>query len=180
MSRTAFWILALASVGLLAAGTLFYLNLNPEPEAPPMVTPDPFGSTNDGVIITAVGGEDIRARDFVNDGETEPDPGNPGTYFLAGYFGYCDGDEECEPIATSDFNIKYDSKIDAFTIGLATEPIGEVRKRAEAFLMKKLGIGENDMCALNYYVGTSYWVNETYSGGNLGWSFCPGSIALPD
>jgi len=181
MSRTAFVLLSLGvllvlSVGLYLAITVFTVPKDAEP-APQTTFPteNPAGSGGEpGPSEPAL----TPGKDFL-DG-AEPDPANPGTYFIAGSFGYCAGSEPCEPIETDEFNIKYDKAQDFFTIGIAQEPIGEVRVRAEEFLMAKLGIGKEGMCRLKYYIGTSYWVNEAYSGQNLGFSFCPHAVPLPE
>lgn len=65
-------------------------------------------------------------------------------------------------------------------ISLLAEPLGETRKNAEVELRSSLKLSDADICALsNLEVWTLPSVNETYSGQDLGLSFCPGSILLP-
>ncbi len=180
MSRTVAIILGLALITLLFAGSYLYVTWT-EPAPPEPVAGEPFPTLRDDQIALPTSlGEEVAANDFLNDGETKPDPANDGVYYLAGTIGYCADGLPCETVETADFTVKYDDNAKAFAVGIATEPIGEVRRRAEEFLAKKLGLTEDQMCALNYYVGTTYWVNETYAGVNLGWSYCPGATPLPE
>jgi hypothetical protein len=86
---------------------------------------------------------------------------------------------KCTAATSTDYNIGYDGVAKSFTIALLKEPLGNSRKEAEQFLMTTLGITQQQMCSLNYYVGTTYFVNESYDSSNLGFSFCPGAVALP-
>ncbi|HVW82438.1 MAG TPA: hypothetical protein VHC68_00615 [Candidatus Paceibacterota bacterium] len=133
-----------------------------------------------GMALAANGGGTVTVDDFIHNGVTIADPQNAGQYYLAGSLGYCLPDGSCPAAASStDFRIVYDDTKQSFTIALLTEPIGRARLEVEQFLESTLGIGENQMCALTYYVGTSYRVNEFYDDRNLGFSFCPGATALP-
>jgi len=49
----------------------------------------------------------------------------------------------------------------------------------EQFMLKTLGISQQQLCALNYSVGVTRYVNEQYTAKNLGFSFCPGAVVLP-
>lgn len=120
-----------------------------------------------------------RVRDFLHNGQTVPDPANQGNYLLAGSLDYCTPDMDCTAGNETEYNILFDSTSNAFTIALLEEPIGQVRRDAEQFLMADLGITQDQMCQLRAYVGTSYTVNESFTGRNLGFSFCPGAVKLP-
>ena len=118
--------------------------------------------------------------DFLNNGTTAADLQNPGMYYVAGSPGYCLSDGTCpHGAAATDFNIAYDARAQFFNIALLGEPLGKVRAEAEQLMIKILGISQDQLCTLNYYVGTTYYVNEQYSGKNLGFSFCPGATVLP-
>jgi hypothetical protein len=131
-------------------------------------------------LPTRTGGT-VSASDFINNGVTVPDTENPGNYYLAGSVGYCLSDGTCPSGApASDFKVVYFSKEQAFAIGLTQEPIGQARHDAEQFMLSTLGISEADLCNINYYIGTDDEVNPTYAGKNLGFSFCPGAVALPN
>lgn len=120
----------------------------------------------------------VVVENFIENGSSLEDPANGGNYYLAGSLDYCEGD--CAAIENEQFSIVYFSKDQAFGISLSTEPLGEVRRSAERYLMGKLGINEAQMCELRYTLGTTVYVNPTYgSMENLGFSFCPGSTQLP-
>jgi hypothetical protein len=128
-------------------------------------------TSDKGTVIT---------RDFIHNGETVTDTVNPGTYQLAGSLEYCLADGTCPSgAATSDFSISYNSKTQFFNVALVNEPLGPVRAAAEKFLTSRLGVSSAQMCRLQYFVGTPNYVNSSYSGKNLGFSFCPGAVPLP-
>jgi len=130
-------------------------------------------------IPTAMG--TIETKDFINNGVTIPDVANPGSYLLAGDLGYClTNPPACRAGSTTGFNIFYDRTSQSFGIALLVEPIGETRHAAEQFLLQTLGVTESQLCALNYYVGTTAQVNALYDDRNLGFSFCPGATKLPE
>lgn len=129
-------------------------------------------ATPSGVVVTV--------NDFVHNGETVPDVQNTGSFVLAGSLGYCLADGTCPSGAsTTDFSISYNEKSNFFNIVLLKEPLGTVRLLAEQFLSKRLGITEQQLCTLNYFVGTPYWINSAYDSKNLGFSVCPGATPLP-
>lgn len=139
----------------------------------------PSGSAKT-IAVGSLRGGNVTTNDFIHNGVTLPDVTNKGRYLLAGDLGYCISDpQKCRAGTQTDFNIFYDSNYGSFTIALLKEPLGGVRLGMEQFLMNMLGISQNDMCRLNYYVGTTFDVNETYSTKNLGFSFCPGATTLP-
>jgi len=130
--------------------------------------------------LSIVGGGTIVTNDFIHNGETVVDVENPGSYQLAGSLGYCLANGTCPSgSATTDFSVSYSETTQSFNIVLLKEPLGAVRNTAEQFLGSRLGITANDLCRLNYYIGTSYQINSFYSGKNLGFSFCPGATVLP-
>lgn len=131
------------------------------------------------ITITGQNGMQLRTKNFIDNGTTIKDTVNPGNYLLAGALGYCLPGIACVAATSSEFNIFYDSNANAFTIGLLTEPLGTARLHAEVFLEQSLGLSAKDLCALNYYIGTTYRVNENYASENLGFSACPGATQLP-
>jgi len=157
------------------------------PEAPARVE-FPVATSTGGVPVagepghvTLRDGSLLEVRNFIGNGVTIKDPANEGVYYLAGSSGYCYEDGTC-PTAGGEapYSIVFFSEEGSVVIGLTREPLGEARRRAEEYLMETLGIGEEEMCVLNYYIGTTVHVNETYgSMGNLGFSFCPGAVKLP-
>ncbi|MGH7175135.1 MAG: hypothetical protein ACREGR_02125 [Minisyncoccia bacterium] len=122
----------------------------------------------------------LTVNDFFHNGITEPDAQNLGNYYLAGSAGYCTKGGICPHGATTtDFNVTYDAIQQFFTIALTDEPIGAARLESEQFLETTLGISQAQMCSLRYYLGTDVYTNSFYGGKNLGFSFCPGTVALP-
>jgi hypothetical protein len=138
-------------------------------------------STSSGIatVSTQSGGK-VATLNFIHNGTTIEDPANKGTYYLAGSSGACNSNGSCPTAGTEkDFTILYYPSNGSFNIGLASEPLGQVRIEAEQYLMKELGLSEQQMCDLKYNISTSAYVNQQYGGENLGFSFCPGAIPLP-
>lgn len=146
----------------------------------PVATTETSSSSLDTMTVSSTDGGAIITNDFIHNGITLPDAANNGRYLLAGNLGYCISDaQQCQAGTTTSFNIFYDRTDDSFTIALLKEPLGQVRLKAQQFLMTTLGITQDEMCRLNYRIGTTYHVNSFYSGENLGFSFCPGATVLP-
>lgn len=144
-----------------------------------IIFPSSFSATST-ITIAGQDNASLEVRDFIHNGETIQDVVNPGNYVLAGSLGYCLADGTCPKAAdTSTFSISYDEKNASFGIVLLKEPLGETRLAAEAFLSSRLGISRAQLCSLNYYIGTPYWVNEQFSAHNLGFSLCPDATTLP-
>ncbi len=186
-------------LGILSVLAVWFFATNPsqQPTDPTdSVTLPTSGATADGSITSSTtptstpgpglmsvkiqGGGTVMTTDFIHNGVTLPDTSNQGQYLLAGDLGYCVMDPQaCQAGATTDYNIYYNEVTGTFSIALLKEPLGEVRLAAEQFMMKSLGITQNELCKLNYYVGAPYDVNALYSSKNLGFSFCPGATVLP-
>lgn len=77
-----------------------------------------------------------------------------------------------------DFSITFNESNDSFAISLNREPISETRVAAEQFLLNTLALGEQELCTINSYIGVAVDINPFFSGQNLGFSFCPGSVSL--
>lgn len=145
----------------------------------PSYAPGSIVSGQSTMTIATHGGSAV-VEDFTRNGETWADTVNPGSYILAGSAGYCLANGICPSGATTtDFKITYDSATSFFNIVLLKEPLGATRQAAEQFLESRLGLPQQNMCLLNYFVGAPYYVNQTYAGTNLGFSFCPGATVLP-
>jgi hypothetical protein len=162
---------------LIGGGIFFFMFI---PKNPVPLTPSPVqfpnsdatpntssGSSGKTITLAAQGsGKTITAHDFVNNGVTTPNPSNQGNYILT-------------PSNSAAFAITYSSSNQFFTIALQQEPIGQARLDAQTFLLQKLGITQDQLCSLNYYLGTDDQTNSTFAGKNLGFSFCPGAVKLP-
>ena len=75
--------------------------------------------------------------------------------------------------AESAYEIFYSPEDTFFIVVILKEPIGEVRRSATKNLIEKLGISNADVCTLVADVNVPYFVNEFYSGKNLGFPGCP-------
>lgn len=132
------------------------------------------------MTLTVQDGSTIVTHDFIHNGVTIPDTANTGQYLLAGNLGYCFSDpQQCQAAPSSDFNVYYNSTRQSFIIALTKEPIGQARLDMEQFMLATLGITQQQMCSLNYFVGVTKYINAQFSGKNLGFSFCPGATVLP-
>ena len=132
------------------------------------------------MTLAAQDGSTIVVHDFIHNGVTIPDTANTGQYLLAGNLGYCFSDpQQCQAAPSSDFNVYYNSTRQSFIIALTKQPIGQARLDMEQFMLATLGITQQQMCGLNYFVGVTKYINAQFSGKNLGFSFCPGATVLP-
>ena len=180
-------IIAAVILIITAAVAFFLLRTTPETEKPgqevtfPVVEPGGTGTQQVPTAqIPAADGTSVEVRDFTKLPTTVADTMNPGVYYLAGSPEYCFDGGECPKAAElPGVNILYNANYGTFTVALLDEPLSAMRVSAQNFLMATLGISQDEMCALSAYVGTDSGVNETYAGQSLGFSFCPGAIALP-
>jgi hypothetical protein len=175
-------LLLIGGVVVLVVAAILLMVLNreqPEQVAPPVEEPEEFPISGDSPLppsgdtaplqtMTVIGSQNERiiTKDFIHNGVTVADTANEGSYILTGR-------------GRQDFSIGYSLPGGAFTIALQTEPLGEVRRRAETYLLDSLGISKNQLCSLKYYLGTDSYTNSLYAGQNLGFSFCPGATQLP-
>ncbi|HVY67601.1 MAG TPA: hypothetical protein VHA30_01745 [Patescibacteria group bacterium] len=73
-------------------------------------------------------------------------------------------------------NLKIDN---SFLITLLAEPLNQSRQAAETALLNQLKISQADACKLNVSVTVPQSIDTTYSGQELGLSFCPNAMQLP-
>lgn len=73
-------------------------------------------------------------------------------------------------------NFKTDS---SFLITLLSKPLSQARVDAQNTLLKDLNITQAQACTINISVKVPNDVDSTFSGHDLGLSFCPNSITLP-
>jgi hypothetical protein len=144
------------------------------------VTSSTTSQTSGTIALAAQNGSTVVTADFIHNGVTIYDSANAGRYMLAGNLGYClSNPQQCQAAPSTNFNVYYNSGPQSFTITLTKEPIGQARFAMEQFMLRTLGITEQQMCNLNYLVGVTIYVNSQYTGKNLGFSFCPGATVLP-
>ncbi|HVB20020.1 MAG TPA: hypothetical protein VNF51_01900 [Candidatus Paceibacterota bacterium] len=180
------WIVILV-LGTVLVGTLWYFLLVPKSASPQITQQSPITLPSSGVItpvttpvspsmesqpspqkisVATQNGSVVITNDFIHNNVTLPDPSNVGNYYLTGS-------------STNGYAIGYRTSAQFFTIALEQEPLSQTRTAAEDFLLSTLGITENQLCSLNYYIGTDANTNSFYAGKNLGFSFCPGATVLP-
>ncbi|MEK7602150.1 MAG: hypothetical protein AAB472_01560 [Patescibacteria group bacterium] len=183
--KKALIIISVILVLLLVAGLGYYFYTHTKtPQAPDSTNTFPIGDMNQGgsstMVIPAEDGGSISTLDFIHNNVTFEDPANKGDYYLAGSNDICNPDGTCPKAGTSThFNILYFSDSGSFVISLNEEPLGQIRREAEEYLIQTLGITQEQMCKLNYTIGTTSYINDTFGGENLGFSFCPGAVKLP-
>lgn len=127
--------------------------------------------------VSTVEGGTILTKDFKKDSATGKYP-TPGYYYI-GPHAPIDGVSDRAAIDNPPYIILYIDSTQYFNIELLQQPIAGARTQAEQYLMGKLGISQSQMCQLKYDVAVPYSVDQTHTGTNLGFSFCPGAVALP-
>ena len=128
-------------------------------------------SNSGGLPITTSTGNSITVKNFENTPTTVKDPSGDGYYYVAGGANV--------NTTHAPYQIFYDSQHQYFGITLYKEPLGQYRTQAEDELMQELGISQQQMCSLNYDVSAGPGINDLYSSENIGFSFCPGAVPLP-
>lgn len=186
MKRIVIVIIAVIALLLIALAAFFLLRPEQEPVAPgspsfPSGGPAGQGGiTGEMLVLPSRSGEPILVKDFLGNGITKQDSINPTHYYLAGKNALCELEPGCYTGAPADdYDIIYIADEEAFLIGLTQEPLGEARRRAEQFLLNALGVTQDELCALDYFLTTDEGVSEQYAGADLAFSFCPGAVALP-
>lgn len=180
----------LAGIGMTAAlaillAAVWYRAASEPPVSPPDTQgvggssatrpPGQDAGNNLGLVfsVRATDGGTLRTKDFLRDRETVRDPVNAGYYYLGYHF-------TDDPTQTVPYVIEYIEATQYFNVVLFQEPIGRIRTDAERYLMEHLGISREDMCRLQYTVSVPQSVNEAYTSMHLGFSFCSGSVILPE
>ncbi len=139
----------------------------------------PAAGTGSGIqrTLAASDGGTIIVSDFLSNSDTVKDPINNGYYYL-GYHPY-EGVNDPTVNNNPPYSIWYEADSNFFSIALLHEPIGTTRLEMEQYLKGQLQISESDLCRLKYSVTVPVWVNQMYAGEELGFSFCPNSVPLP-
>lgn len=90
-----------------------------------------------------------------------------------------DGQVLLQEDANRGYLVSYTATDESFTLTLLSESLRTARLEAQRFLLERLGISEDDACLLRHVVLVPQFVNEKFSGENLGFNFCPGAVELP-
>ncbi|MFA5877192.1 MAG: hypothetical protein WC880_02390 [Candidatus Paceibacterota bacterium] len=179
-------VLAVATLALIGfTGTLYFLAQTPA-SSPQNGTP-PFGTLSSGnpraggntapagntgnpppnTLEIASSNGQILVRDFTKDA------GVASTTPPSSFLSWFPNSEVGTTTAESAYEILYSPEGTFFIVVILKEPIGEVRRIATKNLIEKLGISNADVCTLVADVNVPYFVNEFYSGKNLGFPGCP-------
>jgi len=130
-----------------------------------------------GVVIYAKDGSSLRVPNFTKDAPSQQVSSvqDDVQYTLTPYPEYVPG----QPYPTHSFDVAFNQIGSQFLISLNQEPIGAARTDAESFLRSTLQLTDTQLCSLNTLVTVGDDVNAQYSAINLGLSFCPGAVPLP-
>ncbi len=186
MQKSIYTLLVLAIALVLVGGFFYIKTLKPTSTsnssipggsisqltdtAPGVVSQNPVKTTAPVLSVRAYNGVLIKVKNFIADPAVYKDPNNSGYYYLAGG----------KPAGGSipPYQTFYFEGDQSFHVSLYDKPLAQTRQTAEAELMQKLGLTQDDMCRLNYWVAVGPGVDAKYDGKNLGWSFCPGATQL--
>ena len=189
MKRTVLIVLGLIVLIILGTGVYFFFfraaQISPGPQAgqqnplgiPAGTTPIPIASSTnpdtsaDNLTIYLTDGSAEHIPDFTKGGQPEWASSKAGFQVA--------GSEQTGPTGAG-YQILYFPEHSYFSIGILAEPIGPNRLAAETELRTKLALPDAQLCRLNIKVYVLGEVSDTYSGYNLGLSFCPGATALPE
>lgn len=161
------------------AWTLWNRSQVPPVSQPPVEFPQPGTATTSttsqvetgtNLTLSLSDGTTKVVPNFTRSAETKADPQNPG-FFLIG--------EGTAATPHPSYQITYIASTDFFNVSLFAEPLKGARESAERELVATLGLDTVAMCALRYSVATPAFVNESYAGIDLRFSFCPDATMLP-
>lgn len=165
------------SIVVLVAGVLFIYSkyYSKSTQTVPVVTTTfPQSGTSTTVPVNSIkfqlaNGGTLTVPDFTK--QNQPSWASDTGYLVAGS-------------PTDDFMITYVPADSTGTgqqvaITLQNEPLGEIRKKAEATLKEKFTANNEQLCFLGVSVQTQPGLSDVYGGKELGLSFCPGAVVLP-
>ena len=183
------WIIGVLVVLVLGAGAWFLLSGAPQQQGTsghPGQTPSGStsgttggsgstqgtpgsASTTPSRTLVARDGSVVTVPDFTRGAESYTLPA--GTYYEL-------TNNQATQGSAAEYDIVYgtDSSI---TVSLLKEPLGQARLLAETKLRTLIPVSDAALCTLDVTVGVPYGVNQFYAGQNLGLSFCPNAVSLP-
>lgn len=175
--RLTFALVGIALVLAVIAALLFLAPRQTSIVNPPTgtATTTQTGTGNGGGVATVTqleiltkDGATIRVPDFTKGLSGKDVPGGPYYYLIP------------DPLdGTLAYQISYGQGDSKITIGLFKEPLGQTRLSAEEKLRTFFPLTNDELCALQIEVLVPVGVNSFYAGKNLGLSFCPNSVVLP-
>ncbi|HVZ76167.1 MAG TPA: hypothetical protein VG934_02765 [Candidatus Paceibacterota bacterium] len=188
---------SLAAIVMILLGALVVIGLlrgnaapaaNQDGNTPVSILPGDTGGPTGQVEVPAQGStsgtssgtngqaSDWAPKDVIANTETGAYPAS-GYYYLGYHVGQASSTDPMS-LPNPPFLILYIDQTQYFNISLLQEPIADTRVAVEQYLMSQYGISQDQMCALNYTMSVPYSVDQTYSGIDLRFSFCPGATTL--
>ncbi len=185
MNKIGYWTLTIVTIALLVGGFLYYRqmtnsNISSTPNTPyvnPYSYPDTTPINQNTYSLSTFNGSTMYVKDFTKDSATKKSTSNSGYYYL-GYH-YDEGLNDPTASENPPYVIEYIEETQHFSVSLLQEPLKDTRKKAEQYLLSKLGVAQGQLCKLKYSVSVPARVNADYAATNLGFSFCPGAETLP-
>jgi hypothetical protein len=112
----------------------------------------------------------VEVTNFLEAYDIYSDPKNTGYYQL--------GHSPSDTTTNELYSIQYIAQTGFFNVTLLKQPLALARTQAEMDIKNRLQINEETMCTLRYSVAVPAYVDQGFSGRELGFSFCPGSVNL--
>lgn len=143
------------------------------PEQQPIETVFPVGQSAPPALVAAPttnvpsASGTLSVRNFLTDTDVYEDARNPGLYELGN-----------EPGKSARYSIEYIAQTGFFNITLLDVPLATTRAEAEAALRQRLGLSDQQLCALRYGVAVPAFVSPDASGVDYRFSFCPDAVSL--
>lgn len=143
------------------------------PGQPPVETVFPVGQSAPPAVVAAPtlsvpsASGTVAVRNFLPDADVYEDVRNPGLYELGN-----------EPGKAERYSIEYIAQTGFFNVTLLEQPLGVVRAEAEAVLRQRLGLSDQQLCALRYSVAVPAFVSVDASGIDYRFSFCSDAVSL--
>ena len=78
-----------------------------------------------------------------------------------------------------EYTIYYNQYSSVIFIHLYATPLGLMRQQAERKLKEILPLQDSEICEIDIAVTTNPFVDQEFSGRNLGLTFCPNAVPLP-
>lgn len=164
---------ALASlIALSAIGAWWFMNRPQETTSTPAAAPVSLPRDSGAMIsFTTKSGKVVSVPDFTYG---HPSVNIEDTTYTFGYVTQSlDGVE-----ADARYGIVYGND-GSLIIGLLEEPLSASRSAAEAKLRELLPLPDTILCELPIQVAVPDTIESTYTGQQLGLSFCPGAVSVP-
>ena len=153
---------------LFAIVVTWYIQQNRQPA----VTTPVYTDFN--ISLPNTTGQEVVTPNFLTSESVSSDTQNQGHYFLGNSF-----TTSATNVGSPTYVITYDSKVGYFNIILLKKPFAVAQNEAGSYLKTLLKLNEVELCSLSYTLSVPGYVDETASGVDYRFSFCPDRILLP-